>query len=235
MDSIRKLPTQSLVNCRDLGGYAVPGGATRFGRVLRCGVPKSLCTQDIELLREYGIKSIIDLRGNGEAAEMPSEFPDAGFDYYHVSLFEANPTILSEVKDMSDLYLMSIEKYRENLREIFSLIAGIEGQFLVHCFLGKDRTGVLCALLLAASGVSREDIIADYVLSEVYLKPFYKCEIQNETDLLWETDMTKLGSPARNIERVLNAIERDFGGINGYLSSIGVTAEQYSKLKNVLI
>ncbi|MBR5771603.1 MAG: tyrosine-protein phosphatase, partial [Clostridia bacterium] len=59
------------------------------------------------------------------------------------------------------------------------------GPFLIHCFLGKDRTGILSALLLSLAGVSRELIARDYRLSEDYVLPFAKREIENKTDLIW--------------------------------------------------
>lgn len=235
MQAKRRLITQTIVNCRDLGGYPCKGGVTQYGRVLRCGVPGVPTQADFDLLREYGIKSVIDLRGDGEAHEMPSAFPEAGFDYHRASLFEANPAAMGKVNDMSDLYLYCMREYRENIRAVLSLIASFNHPFLVHCFLGKDRTGILCASLLAAAGVAREDIIADYVLSEVYLKPFYNYNFEHNTGLLWEADATRLASSAKSIERVLDTVDAEFGGFGGYFTAIGLTEQEQQNVGNILV
>ncbi len=234
MEAIRRFSVENIVNCRDLGGYICHGGVTRYGRVLRCGVPRNPSESDLSLLRKFGVKSVIDLRGDTEADEMPSAFPGEGFDYYRFSLFDANPAMLGETNEMSDLYLFCIRECGNGVYNALSLIARLNGSFMVHCFLGKDRTGMLCALLLAAAGVSREDIIADYVMSEVYLKPFYMHEIGNGTGLLWEADVAKLGSPPKNIERALDFIENEFGGIRGYFDAIGLTAEEQEAISRIL-
>ena len=88
----RRYITENIINCRDLGGYAFDGGVTAFGRVLRAGVAKTPTQTDLEVLRKFGIRTFIDLRGNEEAEDMPSYFKNnPEFEYHHISLLEANP------------------------------------------------------------------------------------------------------------------------------------------------
>ena len=225
----------NIVNCRDLGGYDCPRGITAPGRALRCGIPKNPAPSDIEMLKNLGIKTIFDLRGKNEAAEAPSYFEsDADFVYYNIPLLEANPSLNDTRLPIWKMYAMSLDGFRDGYRELFTLIGECDSPFLYHCFLGKDRTGIVTALLLGAAGVGREAIIADYCLSYKYLRPFIEKEIADNTGLIWEQDVSRLESRREYIEDTLKYIDCEYGGTNGFLLSAGLTEKQIEKAADKL-
>lgn len=228
--------TQNIINCRDLGGYSCNGGVTAFGKAVRCGIPRNPTYEDIIFLKNLGIKNIIDLRGIEEADERPSIFSSlAEFNYYHITTLEANPALNKTNSPIWELYAMSLEEYGENYAKILRAIISFKEPFLFHCFLGKDRTGLIAAILLDAAGVSKEDIIKDYCTSWDYIKPFAAEEIKNNTGLIWEQDESRLRSDRENMENILDYFDRGYGGIKGYLSNIGLTDDEINLLGKVLL
>ncbi len=233
----RRVLFDNLVNCRDLGGYPCHGGAvTQFGRLLRCGIPRDPTPDDLEKLRSIGIKTVIDLRGDKEAVERPSAFlkyPD--FTYHQISLLEVNPAITNPDALLCDIYKRSVESYGANYARAVKTLIGIETPAIFHCFLGKDRTGILASMILELSGVGREDIVADYQVSGTYLNAFYKKEIEAETGLIWENNDDHLQSEPHNIGYLHDYLEKKYGGVAGYLRTFGVTDGEIERAAGLLL
>ena len=231
----RRYITEKLINCRDLGGYACKNGETAFGRVIRSGVPVDPSAADIEFLKKLGIKAVIDLRGDGECEERPSYFINSDFEYYQISLLEANPAFSKTVTSMPEMYKHCLKEYGGNFARVFRLIASFDSPFMIQCFFGKDRTGLVSAVLLSLAGVSREDIIADYEVSHTYMKPFYEEQLRLNTGLIWERNPVMFASEASNMEQILDYFDSEFGGTDNYLRYIGLTEEEIEKLASKLI
>lgn len=233
---MRVFTAQNIINLRDLGGYNANEGTTACRKIYRCGIPRDPSESDIKLLKELGIKAIIDLRGIREAEERPSVFKDDPyFDYYNISLLEANPALANRDIPIWEMYEMSLEDFSEGYRRVFKLLADINTTVLIHCFLGKDRTGILSALLLSVAGVCREDIIADYSASYDLFKDFVSREIENKTGLIWEQDISRLKSERVNIEKALDFIDNKYGSVMEYILSLGITPDEIKKVKALLI
>ncbi len=233
----RRFEFENIVNCRDMGGYAAKGGAvTQFGRLFRCGMPRNPVPQDMEKIESLGIKTVIDLRGDVEATERPSVFlnrPD--FDYKQISLLEVNPADSDYPALLKDIYKMSVDNYGENFAGAVRAIVSSRTPLMFHCFLGKDRTGMLAAFLLELAGVSREDIIADYQVSGTYLEPFYLGESKKNDGLIWEHDDDHLRSEPHNIVELFEYLEAKYGGVAGYLTCFGSTREEIERAAVVLL
>ncbi len=164
-------------NVRDLGGLpTLDGAATRHGVFLRADSVQTLTDADVILLREtFGLRTIIDLRAREEAArEGRGPLAEEPIDYHNLSFLPGEwvmpddprfPTIVRDL-DSAD----RIEHYLDYLRLAGPAVAQAlrvlaqptTGPALFHCAAGKDRTGVLAALLLSIAGVDREAIVADY-------------------------------------------------------------------------
>lgn len=232
----RRYITENIVNCRDLGGYpTADGGVTAFGRVLRCGILKDPTGSDMKTLEKFGVKTVIDLRGNSEKADMPDVFerlPE--FDYYHISLLETNPIFSKKCTDMCGMYILSLTEYKENYAAALRLISSLTEPFLFHCFAGKDRTGLLAAMLLSAAGVCREDIVADYQVSFTYFRPAYEREIAADSGVIWEKNPAKFYSDPSVMERILDYFDAEFGGVTGYFGYIGLTEEEIKRISEIL-
>ena len=232
----RRYITDNLVNCRDLGGYpTADGGVTAFGRVLRCGIINSPTEKDMKILADFKIKTVIDLRGNSEKADMPDVFADLPeYDYHHISLLETNPIFSKKCTDMCGMYILSLTEYKENYAAALRLISNLSEPFLFHCFAGKDRTGLLAAMLLSAAGVCREDIIADYQVSFTYFRPAYEREIAANSGIIWEKNPAKFYSDPAVIERILDYFDSEFGGVTGYFRFIGLTEKETERISKIL-
>lgn len=227
--------TQNIINCRDLGGYPCSGGVTAYGRILRAGVARTPSEADLEVLRKFGIKTVIDLRGNEEAEDMPSFFKNnPEFDYHHISLLEANPAFAKSEMTMPEVYELCLNDYKENFAKALRVISALDAPFMFHCFCGKDRTGILAALLLSAAGVEKADIVADYEVSYTYIKGFIEKEIRENTGLIWEGSYDRFYSKAEHMEHILDYIDRTFGGAAGYFCHIGLTEDEILRIESLL-
>ena len=178
----RRLPLKTLYNCRDLGGYpTLDGKATRLGVFLRSEAPCELDREDLAFLLEYGVTGTADLRSEGERLARPNEL--AGHvSYYPMSLFHraavyGDASQQMEEFDWGKQYRSMAEDNPAFFRAMLPLCLKEPGALLYHCTTGKDRTGLLSCVLLSIAGVSREDIAADYSISQLYLGPVYELSL----------------------------------------------------------
>jgi protein-tyrosine phosphatase len=175
-------PFTGIHNFRDYGGYATnDGGWLKTGLLFRSGQHVGATADDLAALGALKIRSVIDLRGNSERRSYPCARPE-GFDaqvYFHdgetagrggAPHVEAARDIVTAVdahRAMIDLY--AFMPFRPNLiavmRMYFDALADRDGASLLHCLAGKDRTGLAAALLHTLMGVHRNDIMADYLLT----------------------------------------------------------------------
>ncbi len=237
MQPMKRLPLKRVINCRDLGGYPAAGGRrTQFARILRCGIPDSVTPEDMQLLQEYGIRAVMDLRGDYETHAQPSSFlQNPAFQYHHISLYEINPAVIRESKQLWDVYESSVEEYGANYLRVLRQLAAGGVPTLVHCFLGKDRTGILCALLLALAGVGEADIIADYQVSAAYLRPFYQQAANAENGLMWETNREHLDSTPENMRHLLAFLRERYSGAQGYVRSLGLSEGEIATIRSLML
>lgn len=230
---LRRIPLKSVFNCRDLGGYPTADGATQFGRFLRCGIPQGPAAEDCDTLIEYGVRTVIDLRGQGEATHFPSAFAnDSRVTYYNFPLMEVNPADEMNADITLDrTYINIIENQKENIAEVLRVIANApDGIILYHCSLGKDRTGNLSYFLLSVAGVDIMDIKADYEVSNTYLQPMFQMMVNMGINLFDQKLNPHLVSPAKNMEIIDNHIKENYGSVREYLMKSGMTEEELKKL-----
>lgn len=168
-------------NFRDIGGYPTVGG--RFvarGRVYRSGTMSELTDGDHVVLEELGLQLVCDFRSTGERTRRPSRFPSIpSYEIwsrdYEISGADLVTAIRRPEADASSSRCLMIETYRTlvyeqapSYAELFRRIACGPLPLIFHCSAGKDRTGIAAALLLDLLGVSRQDIIDDYLLSDLF-------------------------------------------------------------------
>lgn len=205
-------------NTRDLGGYPISlNEHTLYGRLLRSDVPLSHTPNDLQFLWSINVTTVIDLRSSLETDRSPCSLKDVnGFDYYHCQLhgFEQLPQSEDEV---GTLYCKHLE-HSKPVHDIMKIIAYSEAGVLFHCTAGKDRTGIIAALLLSLVGVPKSDIVADYQVSYTYL---YEKIKQLHTEY---PDMPAFigQSKAEYMERFLELFSEKYGSAEKYLLSAGL-------------
>lgn len=258
---MRKIILDNLLNTRDLGGLKTKHGyKIKKKRIIRSGRLFESSKNDIKILKnKYNLNTIIDLRTLDEINEKPDPTID-GVTYNHIPIFEnglqgiskeksdETSHIINLIKAMSnakekmiDLYpAMVSEKYAQNsFNSIFKiLIYNTEGSTLYHCSAGKDRVGILTYLILSTLGVSYEDILEDYLLTNKY---YY--ELMNEMmeiarnynipeDIVLQIPYTQ-GVIEEYLENAVKYINKHYGSTYNYISNaIGINDEDIIKLRS---
>ncbi len=242
MALLKRLPVPGLSNCRDLGGYACSGGVTRYGVFLRSEAPCTIGPEGAAWLRDYGLTETFDLRGGPEIDWRPSAL-EGVFPYRKISLSGGAETF--EKKNLPQgefswdkVYIMRATKHRDWFRDAVTACAEADGCVLFHCTTGKDRTGILTCCLLGAVGVSREDIAADYCLSQVYLQDMFAA--MRDGSLTIRPGNTHFEeyvfqTPFTAMLKFYDFFTEEFGGIRNYLLDVGVTEETLHKLEQKLV
>jgi protein tyrosine/serine phosphatase len=245
---VTSLVWEGCLNVRDLGGLPAGGGAvTCGGSVIRADNVRRLTDSGWRALASHGVVRIVDLRWATEKEGEPPPGVDIevvdvpvlgdGFDEEYIRELDEH---LDGVDDVADHYAWSyvdfLERYRERFGLAVAAIAEAEGPVVVHCVGGRDRTGLVSALILRLAGVEPSVVAADYAASEVNLAPRWESWIASEEDEVGRARMRKLmHTPAEAMVAVLAEIERRYGDVRGYLLAAGVTDAQLERLRARLV
>jgi protein-tyrosine phosphatase len=189
-----------------------------------------------EAMQAYGVTTVLDLRSDGEIARSPSPFASgAGARYVqHALVDDRNMNNIGDSRDMLERYLFIVDTRPQAFADIFTTIAAAQGTVLFHCFAGKDRTGLVAAMLLALAGVSPDDIAADYRETDVQLARQYEIWINEAEPAKREAFRAELQCPPERILGVLDHLQTKWGGVAGYLESTGVAGPVIDRLETKL-
>ncbi len=157
---------ENIINFRSPGGYVTKHGGIRTSDryIFRGAIPTQYSETDLQFLKKLGITRFIDLRTEHEAIENPFAYKD-DFQYFNFSINDVG--FPADSSKMGDAYVNILRNQR--ISKVLETIADTSGGVFIGCSLGKDRTGVVMALLLGIAGVNRDDIIADYLLTNPYI------------------------------------------------------------------
>lgn len=223
-------------NVRDVGGIPAEGGRIRSGVLLRSGQLSGVTSAGAAVL-QGSIQHIVDLRDGEEVAAEPTEIE--GPETTHLPLFLGSVRSFFEADtSLDDLYLHLLEESGERLVEAIRIIAAGEPT-LVHCTVGKDRTGVTVALALSAVGADREAVIADYALTESQL-PVQRSQriaeyLRSQHPEAVHAVALATQSPAPVMRNLLEQIDERWGSAAGYLRAKGMTDAELAALKRALV
>jgi protein-tyrosine phosphatase len=242
----RTLQWDGCVNVRDLGGIPTEdGGRTRAGSVIRSDTLGALSADGWRAVADHGVVRIVDLRFPEERTEDPPRDVDVEVVNVSVlgrSLKEDRDYVrrleehLDSVDDVADHYAWSyvdfLERNRSRFGEALAAIADAEGPVVIHCMGGKDRTGLVAALLLRLAGVSAEEIGQDYSLSGPNLAVFLDEWLASAPSEDERRRREKLSvTPAVAMARVIEDLEGRYEGVAGYLQAAGLSTDQVDKLR----
>lgn len=220
---------ETTLNTRDLGGYETRGGKhTNYEVFLRSDEVLRPSQRDQDFLLEKGITTIIDMRGDAAVKKMPSPFALLAFSYFHIPIEEGSGIPVS-CRAVPGSY-MEIAKAR-HMNEVFHCLAAAPCGALFHCSAGKDRTGVVSAILLLLAKVREEEIVENYRLTEIYSQRRFAWAQKNLPDI----DIQILLPKETYMIQFLRLFHKAYGSAQGYLKRIGISAEEIRLLKNKLL
>jgi protein-tyrosine phosphatase len=243
----RWIDLQGADNVRDLGGLPVAsGGRTRFGRLVRASTLQHLTIADVaHLVGDLGLRTVVDLRLPREAAAEGSALADhVGVDYLSLPVWSADrvpaDVVVSEAEmDAVGHYLALLDGSIAEIVSACRVFADPQRvPALFHCAAGKDRTGVLAALVLDAVEVTREAIVADYALTAQRLHLIRERLAGLETYRRMRAVATGRGvmtADADTMSRFLDRLQRDHGGAGSWLLAHGMSTEELAALRASLV
>jgi protein-tyrosine phosphatase len=226
------LDWEGCANVRDVGG------------IVRADNIRRLTDAGWQSLVDHGVTRIVDLRFPEELAEDPPF--DAPVDVVHVSLLGPSRTpewigeFTAQIDHMESAeeylvwsYVEFLDRYADRFARVFEAIAWApDGPVLVHCVGGKDRTGLIVALALRLVGVSMDDVVADYAVTEANLAAGHQAWVDLASDDVERRRRAfLLPTPPSAMRRVLEELERRHGSAEGYLRDAGVSDDDLERLR----
>lgn len=174
------LTTDHIRNLRDFGGYAVTGGGRlATGKLFRSGDTSEASAHDLSVIAHIAPAVVADLRGTSERAKAPGRWPEG----LNASILEPDgesaqmafhEEVAAQPKDAAAMREEFASRYedlpfRAHLRKVYAsyldALSASDGASLVFCTAGKDRTGVIVAILQTLLGVHPDDVMAEYLLT----------------------------------------------------------------------
>lgn len=261
----RLLDLEGAVNVRDLGGYATADGrSVRWKTILRADNVGGLPPESQAALIDYGVRAVIDLRRDSQIENLGNVFAESPWvTFYHQQMVSddtpeemaaSSEIAESWIQRMGNLegsplraanYCMRLDTRQEVIRGTLSTLAA-PGTLpaLFHCQAGKDRAGIMAALVLGIAGVPYETIAEDYELSGHYRwrasltereinEPYEEAPPEAFDADAYE--MFRQGSPAETMVEVLEYLDDRYGGIEGYVRDAGVTEDEITALRAAIV
>lgn len=227
------------VNFRDVGGLPAGEARTRSGVLFRSGNLAALDEDGTAVLKTLGIRRIIDLRADDEVAHAPSRVAGLAARTQRVPLFLGSVgSFFADDIPLEEMYRRLVE---DSAGLVVEVVRGIvaDQPVLVHCTVGKDRTGVTVALALAAAGVESEAVVADYARTEALLPEWRNTRVVRmlrsmHPDAVNLEDLATR-SPAPVMRDLLSGITTRYGSSADYLRAHGMTDDELIELRRVLI
>jgi protein-tyrosine phosphatase len=225
-------------NARDLGGLRTPDGAVRRGVVWRSDAPVELGAAGRNALRGMRVELAIDLREPVERQLDPADLGGLPIRIEEQPILDGD---LDDVRDLSlsELYVVLLETRGPAFASAIARLAGAAGApALFFCSAGKDRTGLVAALLLGSVGVLAEDVVADYALTGENLRGPFRDAIEARAKAagLSEQELAvKIGAPPEAMWRVLDWLRERHGGAAAYLLAHGLSAAELDSLRRHLV
>ena len=218
-------------NTRDLGYTpTVTGKYIKFQRFIRSDAPCKIEDGVKDFLIEKDVKTVIDLRNKNIVKINPNAFAgDVRFSTYNFPL-SVNPKVAKSEEDVIENYYKMIENDKA-IFQIFHTMANSDGGILFHCQEGKDRTGVISALLLLLGDVADIDIIADYEISNAYL--YQMTQIAKNAPGGIPAFLLYIKS--EYMDAVLAYLRDKYGTIENYLLKKGILQIEIEILKRKLL
>ena len=229
-------------NTRELGGYpGACGRKTRRHAFLRSDGLSGLTDKDVQMLLDYGVCCVVDLRSESETAAAPSRLADVpGVDYYSIPMLDeaASQGFTGGMPErMGDVYVKLLSGRGDAFARMIRIFAQhSDGTVLFNCTAGKDRTGVTAMLLLLLAGVPCEIVVADYSVSEANMRDIFKRQKAwlKKTFGIIPPDAVFSSAP-EELETALAYLAEHYGTAESYLLQAGAAAQDIAAVRGMLL
>lgn len=237
----RHIPIEGTHNFRDAGGYITRHGRSlRWGTLFRSDSLHALTVAGRQAVCDLGIRTTVDLRADHEISRFPSVFADCqDLVYAHLPLSaRGTDTQAPEARDLIELNRMFLDLGQASLLSILNALAA-PGAFpaVVHCSVGKDRTGLLVALLQELAGATRQDVVADYVLTSLHaatlIEEITPIALAEGRDAVQFARLMECR--AEVMDETLVYLDDHYGGAERYVRGIGVADAAVASLRQSLV
>ena len=241
-ENLRWLPIEGCVNFRDLGGYGNQrrGRTVRWRRLFRSDALQDMTSDDaLFAINELGIRTWWSTCGTRtrRSATDAVRCLVRGAEYRHIPLLEERgfPPFTGQdvVERLSTTYQWLVHNSGARVAAAVNAIAEAEGGVVFHCSAGKDRTGLMAAMLLEVLGVDAETIEADYLLTNEAVEGILR-RIQAMQPHASPTTQSLAAQPLA-LQRFRDTLQQEYGGAEAYLLGHGVEAEALSTLRRNLL
>ncbi len=240
----RRIPLEGCLNFRDLGGYPTGDGrAVRWRQVFRSDALHLVTDADLAHLRdEIGLREVIDLRSSAEVrSEGQGPLAQGEAHIHHVPLFDGE--VREEDRErvaqitLADRYVFMAELAGDRIARVVTLLAEAEAPAVFHCAAGKDRTGVISAIVLGLLGVPDEVIVADYAATRENLDAIVDRlnALEGYRTMLAALPPDTMHANPETIVEFLERLRARFGSVEDYALASGVAAPAIERLRARLI
>ena len=243
----RNVELHGVYNFRDLGGYPTRDGrSVRWRTLFRADGLGRLTPDDLETLRPIALKTVVDLRRAHEIDER-GRFPFESYPvvFHHLPVIDttwdrelARSEDLPATQFLHRAYTAMLAEGAPRFADAFRVLAGTDALPAVfNCAAGKDRTGLLAALVLGVLGVEAPDIVADYALTQATMERFIervRAE-SNGASIIDSVPKVFFAAEPAAMTLVLDDIERDHGSVREYVRGIGVEPDVLNRLETLLL
>lgn len=225
-------------NSRDLGGMTAAGGVVRSRLLIRTDAPVALGSVDRRILRDLAPAVALDLREPIERELDPADLDGIDVAVRHVPILGDEFDVRAALT-LEDVYRLLIADRGAQLTSAVRTLSGPEAlPAIVFCSAGKDRTGIVVALMLSALGVPDDEIVADYARSEQNMTGRFRAAVESRARAagISEQELSaKVGSPPALMRHTLAWFREHHGGPVGYLKAHGMTDGELASLRGALV
>jgi protein-tyrosine phosphatase len=225
-------------NVRDLGGLPTGDGrVTKHGVFLRGDTLCDLTDDGRRSLLEDGVRTIVDLRSADEIEREPNPFATIdGVRYEHRPLNDPGVTSrISVIEDSTERYRVMLDANGQRIAAIMDIIATSPRAVLFHCFAGRDRTGIIAAILLRLAGVPDDLIVQDYAVSDERLVTRYEEWRARQNEIQRARMDQSIVEAETTIRGTLDHLDAKHGGVDAYLLRNGLDPAIIGRLKADLL
>lgn len=236
----RHLNLEGTYNVRDIGGYPTQSGRrTRWHTVFRADSLHRLSPSGQQTLLGHGVRTVVDLRRAQEAQAAVNVLAASPVvRYRQVSLLAEARTPGTPPPPMPVMYRTMLDERQAQIGEALRTLAAPGGlPAVVHCTAGKDRTGLIVALLLGLLGVPADTIATDYALSAQYLVGQYLEEARRRAEAngySWEAYQLQSVCRPEYMFETLQHLDRRYGSIEAYVRTTGLSEAEITHLREAL-